>query len=124
MRTLTTHQTNECNRAITLEAGERNENGATQDYYASWYERVPQGTRHQAVDVPFQHGPIKEVGNNGLTLEVLLAIVIDQLEGHQSGKYACVENLMALDHAREALNCLEDRTKKREERGVEGTHEL
>ena len=121
MRTITTHHTNECNRAITLEADERNENGVTQNYYVSWHER---DDSTMTVDVPFQYGPIKEVGTNGLTLEVLLSIAIDQLEGYQSSKFACEENERAMAHARDALMWLEERTKVRTARGVEGTHKL
>jgi len=121
MRTITTHHTNECNKAITLDADDRNENGVTQNYYASWHE-VDDST--MTIDIPFQYGPIKEVGTNGLTLEVLLSIAADQLEGYQSSPYANKYNATALDHIRAAAYTLELRTKEREARGVEGTHKL
>lgn len=72
----------------------------------------------------FQTGPIKEAGVNGYMDENLLAIVIDRLEGFQSGKYACEENAQALEAIRTGLAFLQDRTKRREEAGVEGTHEV
>lgn len=73
---------------------------------------------HQVQEIYFQNGPIKEVGTNGLTHEVLLAIVIDRLQGFQRGQYACAENQTALDAVLAAQESLLNRT-----RGVEGTHE-
>lgn len=83
------------------------------DGYVSSFSRLP---------VVFQNGPIKEYGVNGVTQEVLLAILIDRLEGFQSGPYACADNAEALTHLRGALECLQRRTKARLARGVEGTH--
>jgi len=74
--------------------------------------------------VKFQDGPIKEAGVNGVMDENLIAIVIDRLEGFQSGPYACQENQDALDHLETALGYLQARTAKREARGVEGTHTI
>jgi hypothetical protein len=71
--------------------------------------------------VKFQKGAIKESGVNGCHNEDLIAIVIDRLEGFQSGDYACKENQMALDKLTEALLWLRKRTMDRENRGVEGT---
>jgi hypothetical protein len=71
--------------------------------------------------IRFQNGPIKENGVNGCQNEDLLAIVIDRLEGFQSGELACEENQCALEHIRSALKCLNARTKDRQARGVEGT---
>ena len=125
MRTITTHHTNECNKAITLEADDRNENGVTR-FYTAYYDHpeCDPGTDKQVIEIPFQYGPIKEVGTNGLTLEVLLAIAIDQLEGYQSSKFANEWNETALTHCVLALQNLELRTEARTERGVEGTHEV
>jgi len=74
----------------------------------------------------FQEGPVKEVGINGITGEALLAIVIDRLRSFQSGKMPCRENGIALDHLEQALGWLNQRTKARIAKGVEGkglTHE-
>lgn len=72
----------------------------------------------------FQNGPIGEDGNgvNGITHEALLAILIDRLQGFQSGQYACTENEVALARLTQAQQVLQERTRKRMERGVEGTH--
>ena len=70
----------------------------------------------------FQNGPIAEAGVNGLTHEVLLAIVADRLRSFQKGPYACKANACALTHIEEAQHWLQQRTIERMRRGVEGTH--
>lgn len=74
--------------------------------------------------VAFQNGPIAEVGVNGLTHEVLLAILVDRLEYFQKGPYACRENALALTKIQEAQMWLQKRTRDRMARGVEGTHTI
>jgi len=77
-------------------------------------------------EIEFQNGPINADGNgvNGVQHEDLLAIIIDRLEGFQSGPYACVSNAHALDMCRGALIALQNRTRERMSRGVEGTHKV
>jgi hypothetical protein len=120
-REITTHHTNEANKAIRVTADEPDPNNGNASHL---YElRLNKGSAGELVlPFRFQHGPIAEVGVNGITNEVLLAIVIDRLTGFQSSKYACEENEQALQACEEALGWLEVRTKKRERRGVEGTH--
>jgi hypothetical protein len=71
--------------------------------------------------ITFQNGPIKDSGVNGNTQEALLAILLDRLEGFQSGQYACHDNQMALDHLQITRLVLHKRTMDRTARGVEGT---
>ena len=73
--------------------------------------------------IEFQNGPIKEVGVNGLTQEALLAIVIDRLKSFQAGPFASDDNQQALHFAETSLFFLQERTRKRIARGVEGTHQ-
>ena len=73
--------------------------------------------------IHFQDGPIKEAGVNGCHNEDLIAIVIDRLQGFQSGEYKCRENAIALTKLEEALLWLNKRTADRRKRGVEGTRE-
>jgi len=75
------------------------------------------------VNVHFQNGPIKENGVNGVTNEALLALVIDRLEGFQSGPFSCKANAVALTHIEEAMMWLQKRTHDRVRRGVEGTNQ-
>jgi hypothetical protein len=74
-------------------------------------------------EVKFQRGPILENGVNGITNEDLLAIVIDRLQHFQSSEYSCRENSVAITKLQEAQMWLEERTKNRVRRGVEGTHQ-
>lgn len=123
MRTITSHHTNEANRAIEITADEQNQaNGNASHYYLLKYPA--EGLAGATQFVSFQNGPIKENGVNGVTNEALLAIVIDRLQGFQSSQYACRENAIALTKLQEAAMWLESRTKAREARGVEGTHKV
>lgn len=72
------------------------------------------------LEVNFQNGPIAEVGVNGVTQEILLAIVIDRLRSFQAGPFSSRENALALTKCEEALHWLQQRTIERMRRGVEG----
>lgn len=72
------------------------------------------------VFIPFQNGPIKEAGVNGVTQEALLAIVIDRLRSFQAGPFPSSFNARALLHCEAALSLLQERTRERLSRGVEG----
>lgn len=74
----------------------------------------------EMLSVNFQNGPIGEVGVNGVTQEILLAIVIDRLRSFQSGPFSSRENALALTKCEEALHWLQQRTIDRMRRGVEG----
>lgn len=121
MREITSHKTNECSEAITITADERDEKygNASHDYEVRY---VAHHGGVLAKNILFQRGPIKEVGVNGLTNEALLAILIDRMEGFQSGPFACTENHNALCCLELAMDEFKKRTAKRVERGVEGTN--
>lgn len=74
--------------------------------------------------VMFQNGPILEVGVNGITHEALLAILIDRLRSFQTGPFACRENEATLALLHDALGLLQQRTRTRIKRNVEGTHQV
>lgn len=74
-----------------------------------------------AVSMAFQNGPIKESGINGISQEALIAVLIDRLEGFQSGQFKCHDNQVALDSLQNARLWLHKRTMDRVARGVEGT---
>jgi hypothetical protein len=69
----------------------------------------------------FQDGDPK-VAANGITNEVLLAILIDRMRGFQMGPFKCNANQYALDDLESALSHLQSRTRERIKRGVEGTN--
>lgn len=94
--------------------------GASHEYLLTHGDEV----QEQNTVLKFQNGPIKEVGVNGLTDEALLAVLIDRLQGFQSGRYSCRENALALTKFEEGMHWLQHRTRQREARGVEGTHQV
>ena len=122
MRKIEHHKTNECNEAITITADDRDEKygNASHQYGCEWLDDESASIRMCVIN--FQRGPIKEVGVNGITNEALLAILIDRMEGFQSGPFACEHNSVALEHVRAALRQLVLRTMERLTRGVEGTN--
>ena len=61
--------------------------------------------------IRFQHGnPSVEI--NGLTNEVLLAIMADRLKAFQSGPFACQENDDMLEHIEHALSACRARARR------------
>lgn len=126
MRELTDHRVNPANDVIrVLVLDEPGAGGAHHEYEVVVPERMDGALRVDAslTRISFQNGPIAEAGVNGLTQEVLLAIVADRLRSFQAGQYACRENALALTKIEEAQHWLHHRTRARMSRGVEGTHE-
>jgi hypothetical protein len=123
MRLITEHHTNSTNRAIKIEADEPDPNNGNASHEYDITAMSEAGCDYGCM-LSFQHGPIGTTGINGITNEALLVIVADRLRGFQSSKYACVENAVALASVGKALEALELRTRNREGRGVEGSHEV
>ena len=77
--------------------------------------------------ISWQNGPLGRDEErklpNGAFVETIISAVIDRLEYYQRSKFECGANEAAIEALKAANGCLEDRTKAREERGVEGTHE-
>lgn len=120
MRQITDHKVNPANDLIEVHATDApGSGGANHAYSASWTDK--DGGLHQRV-IDFQDGPIPQSGVNGLTHEVLLAIVADRLRSFQAGAFACKANACALTHIEEAQHWLQQRTLERMRRGFEGTH--
>lgn len=114
-RILTSHKVSPLNDKIMIEVlDEPGAGGANHEYRVA----LPNGTETMIV---FQNGPINESGINGLTQEVLLAIVQDRLQSFQAGQYACRENAIALTHVETGMLWLHKRTLDRMQRNVEGT---
>lgn len=136
MRELTGHKVNPANDVLKVEVVDEPGSGGANHLYritgfssrsnasnpwSPWAAHHDVAAEHS--NILFQNGPINEVGVNGVTHEVLLAILIDRMEGFQDGPYASSDNQEALDAMRTAQTALQRRTKARMERGVEGTHE-
>ena len=79
-----------------------NENVPSQEI--SFYEKNEDGTE-----------------KNGTTLEEMLRVSIERLKD-LNGRFGCRENSIAITKMQEALMWLEERTKDRIARGVEGQH--
>tara|TARA_R110000796_G_scaffold117736_1_gene230789 strand:- start:25496 stop:25897 length:402 start_codon:yes stop_codon:yes gene_type:complete len=133
MRSITEHKVNPANDKLAIHVlDEPGAGGASHAYCVSGFSlsdnpSAGDGQTHNAateVVIYFQNGPINEAGINGLTQEVLLAIVADRLRSFQAGQYACRENALALTKIEEAQHWLHSRTLARVQRGVEGTHKV
>lgn len=129
-REIVSHAVNECNEKLQIHvADEPGAGGACHRYEVSGFDTENNESRGDSrpwgsTTILFQNGPIKENGVNGLTHEVLLAIVADRLESFQKGPFSCQENAQALAHIKVALAVLHNRTKNRFARGVEGTNKV
>ena len=79
------------------------------------------------ISINWQNGPLGRGDDrqepNGAFVEGVIQAAISRLEYFQASRFSCHENAAALGHLRLALASLELRTKLREERGVEGTHQ-
>jgi len=131
MRELTEHKINPANDTLKIEVIDDPGSGGANHFYLVTgvdYHANPSCNKNEAMLPPgaivFQNGTIPENGVNGLTQEVLLAIVADRLRSFQKGPYACKANACALTHIEEAQHWLQQRTIERMRRGVEGTHAL
>lgn len=76
----------------------------------------------EVIAISFQCGPIGEVGVNGCSIEDVLDVLAERLEGFQRGPFACAENDVALAHLGAARRSLLERTTARQAQGVEGTN--
>lgn len=139
MRTINDHKINPANDTLTLVVRDEPGSGGACHRYevsgftldtnpsAKWDSDFGTSADYGATRpliIVFQNGPIAEVGVNGVTHEVLLAIVADRLRSVQSGPFACKANACALTHIEEAQHWLQQRTIERMRRGVEGTHAI
>ncbi len=125
MRKITRHEQNVANLGIKIMVMDDTGAGGANHVYQILCppsHTFPMGGPE--IELSFQNGVIQEAGVNGLTHEVLLAILIDRLEGFQQGPYKCTENQAALESLESALRWLKQRTNKQGERGVEGTMEV
>jgi hypothetical protein len=78
--------------------------------------------------IEWQDGPLGRGENrkepNGAFVETVIDAARQRLQFYQDSKYSCIENEMALSRLKEALWWLNQRTRHREKRQVEGTHEV
>lgn len=133
MREIRSHIVNPANDKLKIEVtDEPGAGGANHRYFISGadfdanplFDATSDTIDSSGVTILFQNGPIAEHGVNGITQEVLLAIIIDRLQCFQNGPFACRENALALTKLEEAKHWLFSRTLERMQRGVEGTNKV
>ena len=80
------------------------------------------------IDIRWQSGPLgrdpDRMAPNGAFVEGVIAAAIQRLEYYQESQFRCRENALAITSLEVAKMWLEKRTRDRESRGVEGTHEV
>lgn len=80
------------------------------------------------LNIEWQNGPLGPPDDpdrkapNGAFVEDVIYAAIKRIEYYQGSRFHCVENAVALGHLRAALEVLNERTRARTDRGVEGTH--
>lgn len=114
MRELHGHEVNACNEGIVITVDGR------------MYALTVDGGRSPKLrtELVFHDGPVSSPGDcNGLTVEALLAVIIDRMQEYQRGPFAGRENACALTKLEEAKHWLLARTLERKFRNVEGTHQ-
>lgn len=81
----------------------------------------------KGVSIRWQDGPLAEGGvrrePNGAFVEDVIAVAIGRIEFYQKSEFHCIHNAVALGHLYAAAEALAERTRDRERRGVEGTHQ-
>ena len=80
-------------------------------------------TGKEVLRIPVQKGPVQEQGLNGIFLEDLILVCIDQLEHFQRSPFQCIENEDTLRHLRDALHSTRSRQYERSLRGIQGKYE-
>jgi hypothetical protein len=93
------------------------------------HDEKPSGGQSVAkgIKVDWQNGPLGRDADrlepNGAFVETVIAIAVDRIQFYQESGFACRENALAITKLEEALHWLNHRTARREQAGVEGTHE-
>lgn len=85
-------------------------------------------TTGTGIAINWQNGPLGRGAErkepNGAFVEGVIQAALGRLLFYNRTKFSCRENSLAITHLQEALHWLQHRTESREERQVEGTHEL
>lgn len=120
MYEIQTHKMNVVNNRLRVVALDDPADGSIHRYSVTGFDTSENrsafnknGTRKKqtALSILFQNGPTAEHGVNGITVEVLFAIAIDWLE-NQHAANPCSEYALALEHGREALEAVHDRSRE------------
>ncbi len=121
-REVTTHKGNLLNNSLTIGVlGEPGPGGAPNRYEI--FRNSPGAMNPVYADLRFHCGNPAD-GITGLSNEALLAVLIDRMQGFQSGPFRCISNAQSLKHLECAMEIFKERTSERTARGVEGTQEV
>lgn len=74
--------------------------------------------------IAWQRGPLNVAGRNGAFLIEVLESCRSQIEYFQGSKFACNENLEALENVNRAMDALRKRRDRRSEAGILGTTQV
>ena len=78
--------------------------------------------------ISWQNGPLgtgsERKEPNGAFVETIIDAALRRLEFYQASKFNCKENQEAIGYLMQALLALDSRTKSREIRNIEGTHQI
>jgi hypothetical protein len=74
------------------------------------------------ITIEIQNGPRKEVGDNGVDVDVLGELWLDILKDLNSSEFRCRETSITITKIEEALMWQQKRRENREKFGVEGTN--
>lgn len=82
------------------------------------------------LNISWQNGPLgrdaERIEPNGAFVETVISAALQRIQWYQTasgGKFNCRENAIAITKLEEALLWLDKRTRDREARQVEGTHQ-
>lgn len=85
-------------------------------------------TKAKGINIVWQRGPLGRGKDrqkpNGAFVEDVIEAAIGRLQFYQGTKFACGENMRAIQDLSNALSWLHLRTAAREARKVEGTHKI
>lgn len=107
-----------CNAAIRIYADDRDPSSGASHSYTITVDRnfglrMPIYSQGDCYTLSFQKGPTRDAGVNGISVEALLAICMDRLEGFQTGELPHEANQEALVHIHGAMAALYRRTRER-----------
>jgi len=138
MREINYHKTGTATDVVKIEAGDDADKYGVNHRYDFWLHKhnewaksgSVQFQKGSAVKHPWMDAKGEIPGPNGVTCEVLLAVLIDHLRSFQGeipgskGDFKCRANALAITHLEEALHWLKHRTYDRIERQVEGSYQV
>ena len=91
---------------------------------------APDGGEYESLGlaIRWQRGPLKPPGEtelmppNGAFVETVIEAALRRLMFYQTTRFACQENEVAIEHLKETLTCLNERTARRAAEGTLNTY--